>query len=713
MTKVAASTAQPATINIIAPEADTVTPKNRKRQNTIIAAVIVLLLLLLGAFAWGAIQSAINQIANNAQAQALLVDEFARKDDTTWDKLVRVDNVGTMPFVARISAAEFMQWITGNDWQSGQNIIEEITTFAPLIPSAETTMNAALDAPYGTLIDTQTVWFDVAPDMWSIRGLTNATSLIQAAPARGHAANGLPFSQYWNWTQPHVMTYAQWQSASVAERAHKWVLADDGYFYYTSIIRPDASSVPLMTAIAAASGFNPLHAAFYYAIDIQMEVVTHDDVATMKDGGITNAGNVDLRAASAEGKAILDSIDWMPPAIEGLTINGNDTRSITVGYGEPVTFSVDAGGTDGLTYLWQQATSPWDDAPGVNTQQTYVIDMNRAPGTYEFRVLVSNSGDAPVENDGHTAASDVLTVRVNSLPPQAPVGALPTRQINSSPADRFVFDNIPFWRIATTTDGSDTYDLLVTQYVYYDAVETENNRFNQEDAHGNFWLRGATNTTRSTLMMNMDTWWNDNAGPQLRERVVAPVFSGILDAAVPANSLFGVEHASGQSLGNSVSASFANTTFETYDNRSQSRPSATMVAEVEARTNPATGGGIIAFPLSGLEVVNYFPDGVNDARDGFVGGRATDDTQLGFGAYDNAARTTLRYWWLRSRGWISTNPVRTSIVIFDETWGAEVWGSWGTLESSVTNTGWSQAMGSSILGVNRGIRPALWVLRTP
>ncbi|MCL2025098.1 MAG: hypothetical protein FWG78_04940, partial [Coriobacteriia bacterium] len=89
--------------------------------------------------------------------------------------------------------------------------------------------------------------------------------------------------------------------------------------------------------------------------------------------------------------------------------------------GTPVTLEVDAGGDPDLTYLWQTTNSPWNDAPGTNDETEYTVNTT-TPGTYEFRVLVSNSGNAPVEGDGHTTTSDTITIVIYG-PPTEGAGA--------------------------------------------------------------------------------------------------------------------------------------------------------------------------------------------------------------------------------------------------------------------------------------------------
>ncbi|MCL2024834.1 MAG: hypothetical protein FWG78_03555 [Coriobacteriia bacterium] len=665
-------------------------------------------------------QRAINQFMSDSAPRAVLHDEFRRLDAAEWQKRVWVQNSGNSPFIARISAAEFMQWIESEDWTRGRNIIEGIPFADPIPAAIETTLTPTLDSGTwgvdGTLIDTQTAWFNVTADMWSIRGLTDPTSLTQAAPARGHAADGTPFSEYWSWTQPHLLTYAQWQTnytTNPSANLDKWVLADDGYFYYTSVIRPgdaDNASLPLITGVFAATGFDPLKHAFYYAIDIQMEVVTQDDVGAMKDGLVPSSGTdgVPLRAASAQGKAILDSINWSSgPSIGGfsITINGisedvsNTNRTVTVAQDASLTFEVNAihptGGT--LYYQWQLENS-WTDISGA-TNATYSPPTTTA-GSENYRVLVSTESDPAERDASNTTVSAVITVEVERLPG---IGGDPI--VIGSP-QRVVIDGIPFWRIASDGD----YDLIVTQYVYgtnpaVDFIGSGGPVFNTSGG-GSYWLSnsssGSSPSNVSNLQQATDTWWNalsPATHPDLNAYAIQADFgnaSGIITGVVTSRN-FGVE----TGLTTNNAGSIANVNFTTFP-QAQSKPSSPVRAAAANTTSTTAGQGIVAFALSGTEVVRYFP---NTATGGSGVATTTTDSALGRigrGAGANhAGTTTARGWWTRSRGGSATTA-------------ADVWtdggvnGSWGDVRG---NGAWGAPTGASLTGTAYGLRPALWVRR--
>ncbi|MCL2025017.1 MAG: hypothetical protein FWG78_04510 [Coriobacteriia bacterium] len=648
-------------------------------------------------------QRAINQFASLNTPRAVLHDEFRRLDATEWQKRVWVQNSGNSPFIARISASEFMQWIEAEDWSRGRNIIEGIPFASPIPEAIETTLTPTLDSDTwgadGTLIDTQTAWFDVTADMWSIRGLTDATSLTQAAPARGHAADGTPFSEYWDWDSDHL-TYTEWTALPLAQRSNKWVLADDGFFYYTSVIRPDSNTLPLMTGVSAATGFDPLKHAFYYAIDIQMEVVTQDDVSAMKDGLVPSSGTdgVPLRTASTQGKAILDSITWNTPIIGGLNINGVEGLEIAVVPGTPVTLEVDAGGDPDLTYLWQTTNSPWNDAPGTNDETEYTVDTNIV-GTFEFRVLVSNSGNTPAEDDGHTTVSDTITVEVEPSPVPTPV--TPTRRD---------FGPVQFFRIAEQTIDGVTYDLLVTRYVYGSnpTAAWAYVRFN-ETSQGNFWLTNADGTAKSTVIAGMDSWYNgltgaglDSGTNNLKSLAVQADFTGS-NAGAGSTRTFGTEGLTGHptvtALAGTTNADVAaNIAFmqdpENYP-EAISTPSSRAAANPTS-SSPSTGQGVVAFPLSGKEILSYFP---NIGTNTYTGNDILAPRAYGVAA-NHAGSTTARSWWSRSR---SNEANRAGYVNSS----GSVLSSWGRLNYTGA---WGAPAGGTITDNAYALRPALWVV---
>ncbi|MCL2024748.1 MAG: hypothetical protein FWG78_03100 [Coriobacteriia bacterium] len=650
-------------------------------------------------------QRAINQFASLNTPRAVLHDEFRRLDAAEWQKRVWVQNSGNSPFIARISASEFMQWIEAEDWTRGRNIIEGIPFADPIPAAIETTLTPTLDSDTwgvdGTLIDTQTAWFNVTADMWSIRGLTDPTSLTQAAPARGHAADGMPFSEYWDWDSDHL-TYSEWTALPLAQRSNKWVLADDGFFYYTSVIRPETNTLPLMTGVSAATGFDPLRAAFYYAIDIQMEVVTQEDISAMKDGLVPSSGTdgVSLRAASTQGKAILDAINWTAPVIGRLLVNGSDDLSITVPFGASVTLEVDAGGDPDLTYLWQTTNSPWNDAPGTNDETEYTVDTT-TPGIYEFRVLVSNSGNAPVEDDGHTTASDTITVEVEPSPVPTPV--TPVRRD---------FGPVQFFKIAEQTVGGVTYDLLVTRYVYgaNPTAAWANVLFNAS-GQGNFWLTNEAGTGQSTVIAGMDSWYNGLTGAELdsgtnnlKSLAVQADFTGS-NAGAGSTRTFGTEGLTGHPdvrvLAGTTNADVAANIawMQDPENYPEAISTPSSRAAASATSSPSTGQGIVAFPLSGKEILSYFTN---------IGtGTATGPSVLaplahGIGA-NHAGATTARQWWSRSRGHGATTAGGVDT-------NGNVYGSWGVLLSNGT---WDDPNGNTITNPSFGLRPAIWVRQAP
>ncbi|MCL2024624.1 MAG: hypothetical protein FWG78_02445, partial [Coriobacteriia bacterium] len=306
-------------------------PRSRRRQNATIAIIIAILLLLLGAFAWGAIQSAINQFANDATPDALLHDVFSRTDEENWQKEVWVENTGNVPFIARIQAREFMQWIDSEDWDAGRNLLTNGAPFAPLIDANEQKMLDTLqESNWGDLIGTRTpdpnipsdvgdMWFAVEDSWWRPFGVVLPTEV-------GHTPSRM-FRDWWDWGftgtgttsgltanvraydagMATVMGVAVW-----AGEPNMWVYAEDGYFYYSSAINGDQSTSLLLNGVSYGDD-DLANRAFYYAIDITMEVVTQDDVRVMRDGVGQTVNGLTMEAAGLNGKAIINGI-WPPEA---------------------------------------------------------------------------------------------------------------------------------------------------------------------------------------------------------------------------------------------------------------------------------------------------------------------------------------------------------------------------------------------------------------
>ncbi|MCL2024957.1 MAG: hypothetical protein FWG78_04200 [Coriobacteriia bacterium] len=272
------------------------TCRSHKRTNTAIAIIVALLLLLLGAFAWGAIQTAINQFANAAAPEAQLHDFFSREDEDTWNKEVWVENTGNVPFIARIQAREFMQWLDAADGMEGRNMLNEHLTsvedsrvpipFAPLNEGNQDAMDEMestfAEGNWGSFIDTDTAnpWFVIPDTSWTAHG----TVWPAATPPD-------LFGMYWSWGQINgqagptrtdlsvsVMTFAQWDAPGPNTRpADTWVLCEDGYFYYSSEVAPTNDTALLMNGVTFGSE-RLRSRAFYYAIDLKMEVLSLDDV---------------------------------------------------------------------------------------------------------------------------------------------------------------------------------------------------------------------------------------------------------------------------------------------------------------------------------------------------------------------------------------------------------------------------------------------------
>ncbi|MCL2025049.1 MAG: hypothetical protein FWG78_04670 [Coriobacteriia bacterium] len=395
-------------------------------------------------------QRAINQFARAAVPEARLHDVFTREAEDTWHKEVWVQNTGNVPFVARIQAREFMQWLQDGGTDGSNMLNEYLTTaqdsripiaFAPLNTANTDAMDAMaatlLESGWGTssLIDTDTAnpWFVIPAASWTNHG----TTWDDPPPA---PATPDPFGKYWEWGSSgagptrtdlsvSVMTFAQWDASRPADT---WVLCEDGFFYYSSAVDPATDTALLMNTISYNNA-RLRSEAFYYAIDLTMEVVSKEDANAMRYGADPFEGGESpwtMQAAGPNGREVINHI-WEPtaPPIGGFSITidgisedfGNTDQAVTIAQGGSLSFEVTVEGDSNLTYLWQTTNSPWSDAPGTNDEAEYTVNTT-APGTYEFRVLASNGGSIPAENDGNTTASSTITVTIFG-PPTGGAGA--------------------------------------------------------------------------------------------------------------------------------------------------------------------------------------------------------------------------------------------------------------------------------------------------
>jgi hypothetical protein len=124
------------------------------------------------------------------------------------------------------------------------------------------------------------------------------------------------------------MTYADWIDPAKGDRAeHTWVLCEDGYFYYSSEVAPKTKTALMLNGVSYQDP-SLASKAYYYAIDLQMEVVTRDDIDDMLNGGSVDAGSIGdvaIPPAGPEGEDVLLGI-WPTPSE---AIIGDPYRIIT------------------------------------------------------------------------------------------------------------------------------------------------------------------------------------------------------------------------------------------------------------------------------------------------------------------------------------------------------------------------------------------------
>src|SRR5208283_4885852 len=130
-----------------------------------------------------------------------------------------------------------------------------------------------------------------------------------------------------------------------------------------------------------------------------------------------------LTAGSYEFRVIItDSTDAQVTSSVTVQVNAAlvappaSASSTTVDIGQPIGLSVSTPttGTPSYTYEWQISTdggTTWSDIPTPNSQSPSFDTSGLTAGSYEFRVIITDSTDAQVTSSVTVAASQ-LTITV-------------------------------------------------------------------------------------------------------------------------------------------------------------------------------------------------------------------------------------------------------------------------------------------------------------
>ena len=225
-----------------------VTESHRGRHAAIVIAV-ALLLCLVGAIAWGVMGDADNGFLDGGNPYARLIDDF---DPVLNKRDVSILNISDEDLVARMSLTEFMQ----------------VSKMGSGLPMTSLTDQSYTAYPS----DESDMAYDVDSFAWSWAGI-----------------NGEPFNEFWEWLPASekganaMITYADWMTSG--QPADRWVLASDGYFYYSSILQPNQETALLLSGVAPTHEFDDT-LTYYYVINKTTEVLTLDEADIWRVGGI-------------------------------------------------------------------------------------------------------------------------------------------------------------------------------------------------------------------------------------------------------------------------------------------------------------------------------------------------------------------------------------------------------------------------------------------
>jgi|GEM_PF-3644904 len=279
-------------------------PEDRRRRSLVFIFVIVLIIVAMAVLvgfalsaAWGEFfRESPEAVLHNTSLTATGVTVIDSGELSAQDMDVWVENVGSAPLLVRIRLNEYMQGRFRED------------------DAVRSLLNPNYAIPEG--VDGR---YLVAPTEWSTHGLGLEQALLQDTQyaRQRHRPNlvGLRrdpfFARGVVWIQPAFLTFEQWRSASESNRSNKWVLADDGYAYYTAILKPgEETSLLLNGVIVPFEYLNP----GCYLIDVLMDITAPEDAIAWYDGIIvqrfSSPGNPVLAPvkASRQGTQILDSI---------------------------------------------------------------------------------------------------------------------------------------------------------------------------------------------------------------------------------------------------------------------------------------------------------------------------------------------------------------------------------------------------------------------
>ena len=255
-----------------------------KRKSSAIAAIVLILALCLaGTFAWSLLDAEVNNF-DGKYKDIELIDDY---NPETGDKNVGAKNIGKTPLFVRISLDQWME------------ILNDLDVWEDIMGNTN-----------GWIVDRDTNPDGEPDDEW----WTHNDKLNPINPTTGNP--GDDFNKFWKWIMGGsdtdyaakypgspavgvVLTYADWVTT---KPANVWVYCDDGYFYWSSMLAPGATTGLLLNQVDSLPALDK--ESYYYAINALLESVDIKDINTWLKGGTSKSGH-DFDEVTEDAKVVL------------------------------------------------------------------------------------------------------------------------------------------------------------------------------------------------------------------------------------------------------------------------------------------------------------------------------------------------------------------------------------------------------------------------
>ena len=302
-------------ILFVTPETGKKLSRIHKRDLVLVTVALSVALIVLGTFAFGTFQNYVNQAFSPgwvARATLEVNEWYDPGVNPRWNSDIHVINNGDNEIVTRIRISELMLLQDSVIATESALLTSILSDFSAHAASVHTTANIN----YETRIT-------VPDEEWSVHGLT-FPGIINGNPAQnynpinrfvhtdlpsvtdpfgGPYEGGAMANYRWQWDTSTIIHYSGpngWkalydQNPNDPQLKHKWVLCDDGFFYYSSPIlsKPQINAGEGSVGERNASSmliddvwalFDVTKRAYYYALNVEMDAITFDDFGSWMVG---------------------------------------------------------------------------------------------------------------------------------------------------------------------------------------------------------------------------------------------------------------------------------------------------------------------------------------------------------------------------------------------------------------------------------------------